>query len=59
MLKTPDRISSVIQAVEQGEAIDTNKLLLLLELDTIKLGQDYVAESLRLQEEADAQLFSG
>lgn len=59
MLTTPDRLSGVIESIEQGEAVDTGKVLLLLELDTAKLGQDFVGEALRLQEEADAGLYRG
>jgi len=50
------RIDDVIEQVEKGEAVNTDRVLALLALDFAKQDEQYVAEAAERQEQADGEL---
>ena len=55
-MQKPKRIDAMIDQVEQGQPVDLQRVGQLLDLDTVKVGEDFAQESLDRQEAADAEL---
>ena len=53
MITTPNRIVSLRNAIESGEPIDYHKLNLLVALDMIIAGREFMEEAVRRNEEWD------
>lgn len=49
------RLAGVIEQVEKGEEVDTNRILTLQALDIARAGELFVAEALKREDEADEQ----
>ena len=53
MIVLPDRLSGVADAIAAGEDVDFGRVLQLQALDIAIVGEQFVAEQLQRQEEAD------
>jgi hypothetical protein len=51
MIRIPDRLAAVAEAIEKGEAVDYRKVAMLQTIDLVRAGRQFVEEAVEFNEQ--------